>query len=297
MSVYYNDSEPFVCDWLENLIREKLLPDGVVDRRPIQEVEPNDVRGFTQAHFFAGIGGWAYALRLGGWPADRPVWTGSCPCQDLSIAGKQAGGEGKRHLWPEWYRLIAECQPPTLFGEQVASALGRLWLTAVRLDLEELGYGVGAADLCAASVGAPQGRSRLWFVADTDRGRREQRDTGKRGVQIADTDSAGGAVADTERRTAERHRYTVGVPAGRDQSGAEERQRLRLNAWYGSKFIACRDGKFRIVPTEPALFPLATGIPNRVGTLRGAGNSIVPQVAASFVSAYLEATAGGGPNE
>src|SRR5437879_4731102 len=87
MTCYYNDSDPFVCAWLRKLIAARLIPAGDVDERPIQEVSPEDVRGYTQAHFFAGIGGWAYALRLAGWPDDRPVWTGSAPCQPFSIAG------------------------------------------------------------------------------------------------------------------------------------------------------------------------------------------------------------------
>jgi DNA (cytosine-5)-methyltransferase 1 len=66
------------------------------------------LRGFTQCHFFAGIGVWSYALRLAGWPDDRPVWTGSCPCQPFSAAGKGAGFADERHLWPAWHHLIRE---------------------------------------------------------------------------------------------------------------------------------------------------------------------------------------------
>ena len=53
--------------------------------------------------------------------------------------------------------------------------------------------------------------------------------------------------------------------------------------WQGT-YIPCADRKARII--EPSIQPLADGIPNRVGTLRGAGNAIVPQVAAVFVRAY-----------
>lgn len=45
MTCYYNDSEPFVCAWLKNLIAAGHLPAGDVDERPIQEVTPDDVRG------------------------------------------------------------------------------------------------------------------------------------------------------------------------------------------------------------------------------------------------------------
>src|SRR6266705_38761 len=117
---YYNDSDPFIGAWLRNLIAAGLIPAGEVDERPIQEVSPGDVQGYTQVHFFAGIGGWAYALGLAGWPADRPVWTGSCPCQPFSSAGARRSHRDERHLWPAWFHLIRECHPVTVFGEQVS---------------------------------------------------------------------------------------------------------------------------------------------------------------------------------
>ena len=86
MKVYYNDNELFVVQWLRNLIAAGHLPAGDVDERPIQEVQADDLKGYTQCHFFAGIGGWALALQLAGW--DGSVWTGSCPCQPFSTAGK-----------------------------------------------------------------------------------------------------------------------------------------------------------------------------------------------------------------
>lgn len=162
---YYNEIDPYPAQWLENLAAAGHLPPGRVDTRGIADVCADDVRGAVQAHFFAGIGGWPLALRLAGWPDDMPVWTGSCPCQPFSVAGKGKGEADERHLWPEFRRLIAECRPPVVFGEQVASAAGRAWLAAVRADLEGLDYAVGAADLCGASVGAPHIRQRLFWVA------------------------------------------------------------------------------------------------------------------------------------
>ena len=80
MATYYNEIDPQAAQWLRNLIAAGHLPDGDVDTRSIEDVHPHEIRGYTQAHFFAGIGGWPLALRLAGWPDDRPVWTGSCPC-------------------------------------------------------------------------------------------------------------------------------------------------------------------------------------------------------------------------
>ena len=126
------------------------------------------MRDFVRVHFFAGIAGWDLALRLGGWPNESPVWTGSCPCQPFSSSGKQGGEADERHLWPAFWRLISECRPPVVFGEQVASPLGRAWLAAVRVDCEILGYRVGAADIPAGAVGAPHLRNRLWWCAMAD---------------------------------------------------------------------------------------------------------------------------------
>lgn len=175
MTAVFNEFDAYAAQWLANLSAAGHVASGTVDTRSIQEVKPDDVRHATQFHAFAGIGVWSHALRLAGWPDDRPVWTGSCPCQPFSVAGRRKGTDDERHLWPEWRRLIAECLPPVVFGEQVASADGRAWLDAVRADLEVLGYEVGAADLCAAGVGAPHIRQRLYFGA----------------VRLADADATG----------------------------------------------------------------------------------------------------------
>ena len=163
MAAYYNEIVPFAAQWLRNLIAAGHLPPGDVDERSITEVQPDDLRGYTQCHFFAGIGVWAHALRRAEWPDDRPVWTGSCPCQPFSSAGKQQQGfADERHLWPVWFGLIRECAPPTVLGEQVASALG--WYDLVSADLEDAGYAVGANDLCAAGFSGAHIRQRLYFV-------------------------------------------------------------------------------------------------------------------------------------
>jgi DNA (cytosine-5)-methyltransferase 1 len=177
VSAYYNEIDPYAAAWLRNLIAAGHIAPGEVDTRSIREVQADDVRGFTQAHFFAGIGVWSHALRLAGWADDRPVWTGSCPCQPFSAIGLGGGGADARHLWPEWFRLARECRPSVVLGEQTSGPAGRAWLDLVHADMEACGYAVAAADLPACGIGAPHIRARLWWVAaqgaDPDRERLE----------------------------------------------------------------------------------------------------------------------------
>lgn len=196
MPAYYNEIDPFAAAWLRNLIAEGLIAPGDVDERSIEDVQADDLEGYEQCHFFAGIGIWSLALRLAGWPDDRPVWTGSCPCPPFSAAGKRqkcpccesrllvwcprrtgyaicadcdhAWLADARHLWPEMWRLIAIRRPARVFGEQVASSEGLVWLAGVRGSLEICGYAVGASDIPVAGCGAPHIRQRLFWVADAD---------------------------------------------------------------------------------------------------------------------------------
>lgn len=162
---YYNEWDKGAASWLRELIKAGLIPNGYVDDRSITDVTPSDLEGFTQCHFFAGIGGWSYALQLAGIPSSTRLWTGSPPCQPFSVAGKQLGQLDERHLSPTFMRLVDQCRPPVLFGEQVAAAIGKHWLDDLFTELERQGYACGAAVLPAASVGAPHKRDRLFFGA------------------------------------------------------------------------------------------------------------------------------------
>jgi DNA (cytosine-5)-methyltransferase 1 len=319
MAAYYNECDRYAAAWLRALISAGAIAPGDVDERSIVDVRPADLGGYAQCHFFAGIGGWSYALRLAGWPDDRPVWTGSCPCQPFSSAGKADGADDPRHLWPAWERLIAECRPAVVFGEQVASVDGLAWLDLVCADLEGAGYAVGAADLGAAGVGAPHIRQRLYFVADTVSagpaegrtlaGNRQIARGGGNGL-VADAEGEDGQVSVRARgsRGAGAESGRAGGPreladgdgprrgSGRDGGTGDggDAPRIELTGlrdagpepWTDVVWLPCRDGKWR--PTQPGLFPLAHGVPGRVGLLRGYGNAIVPQVGAAFIRAYLE---------
>lgn len=286
---YYNEHDPHAAEWLRNLIRLGVIADGDVDERSIIDVRPDEIRGYRQAHFFAGIGVWSFALRRAGWTDDRPVWTGSCPCQPFSAAGKRGGLADERHLWPHWHWLIHQCRPETIFGEQVASKDGLAWLDLVCADLEGTGYTGWVGDLCAAGVGAPQIRQRLFIMAGADgglaSGRRIQHGGEQRLVAqndgallLASAESVGlhGRTDDEHRRRRERasgQGCEVGelehaARNGREQRRTEPSERstergcgesLRTGAtngfWRDADWIGCTDGKWR--PVESGAFPLA----------------------------------------
>lgn len=294
---YYNEFHPPAAAILRGLIADKLIPEGHVDDRSIEDVKPEDLEGYTQCHFFAGIGGWSYALQLAGWPADRPVWTGSCPCQPFSTAGRQKGKADERHLWPFWHGLIRECRPPVVFGEQVASAVAHGWLDDVYQGLEAEGYAIGAAVLPACSVGAPHRRDRLWFVANAQsigrkqwnknsRGRDERDGQGKI-TGLGDNDLCVRTLSDTECFGQQgQGEYSEPLCTTPDKTWKTDRSDdAGAGNWKGL-WIDCPDGKQRL--TEPSIRLLAYGFPERVACLHGFGNAIVPQVAAEFIKAYQD---------
>lgn len=165
---YYNEFDPKAAAWLRELIKRGLIADGEVDERSIVDVQPDDVRGFTQCHWFAGIGGWSYALRLAGWPDARPVWTASLPCQPFSSNGEQQGGKDGRHLLPTFCGLVNERKPGVIFGEQVDEAIRFKWLDKLCSELEAQAYSVGACLLGAHSALAPHIRQRIYWSAIAD---------------------------------------------------------------------------------------------------------------------------------
>ena len=163
---FYNEFDPKAASWLRQLVADQVIPKGVVDERSITDLDPEELSGYTQCHFFAGIGGWSLALELAGWREDRQVWTGSPPCQSFSSAGKQRGKDDERHLWPAFFDLIRFGKPSTIFGEQVSSAIKFGWFDDLQKDLEGEGYATGLVVLPACGIGAPHKRERLFYVAE-----------------------------------------------------------------------------------------------------------------------------------
>lgn len=322
---YYNEFDPKAAAWLRVLIEEKQIPKGEVDERSIIEIKPNELAGFTQCHFFAGIGGWSLALKLAGWPEDREVWTGSCPCQPFSCAGRGMAEDDERHLWPDFRNLIGQCRPAIVFGEQTESKDGCRWLAGVSADLEAGGYRFAASDLCAAGISSPQRRQRLyWMANDQGKGRSgvesklkaniserswvgcnssngrmvQSNGTGRNaGRQASASNRYGSAIepassigclGDTNRSRLEGHGRHEQLDDSKGRQGTQ-RHCAASGFWDSFRIIETTDGKKRRIPIEPAFFPLAHGLPGRVAFLKGFGNSICPQLAAEFIQACDEA--------
>jgi len=259
MSAYYNENDPFAVAWLRELIKDGLIADGIVDDRSILDVEASDLTGFDQHHFFAGIGGWSYALRLAGWADNRSVCTASLPCQPFSVAGKGEGKNDERHLLPHFMQLVREFDFNTIMGEQVEAAIRHGWLDDIQAEMGRENYSTGAVVLGAHSVNAPHKRQRVYWIAERMGNAEQQRLEGLPGY--------------------------VNKQGGR---AAEVRSCSETGFWSNTNTAYCRDGKHRPIPTESALFPvLFDGFSNRVGALRGAGNAIVPAVGAEVIKAYM----------
>ncbi|MCV2511836.1 DNA cytosine methyltransferase [Leclercia pneumoniae] len=322
---YYNEIDPFAAERLRALIAAGRIMPGHVDERSIEDVSPDDLRGFTQVHFFAGVGVWSYALRRAGWEDSRPVWTGSCPCQPFSSAGKGTGFADERHLWPAMHWLVGQRNPVVIFGEQSASSDANDWIDLVQADMEALGYAFGACAFPAASVGAPNIRDRTYWVAhansecleapqqcrtpgrlesansctivgldNTERQRQQARRQGDhRGYVRQQSCAAGqdGRLADAN-----------GIRSQGRVSGWENKEWQDIDRpagsgctncrpgpvngfWKDADWIKCTDGKWR--PIKPGLAPLVNGAASRVGRIRTYGNALNAEAATAFIRAYM----------
>lgn len=284
MKTYYNEFDKQKCAMLSQLMKDGHITKGDIDDRSIKEVQPEDIKGYTRCHFFAGIGLWDYALNLAGWEDDKTVWTGSCPCQPFSTAGRQKGKTDDRHLWPEWFRLIKECHPSTIFGEQVANAVAKGWLDDVYQGLEAEDYAVGSVVLPACSVGAPHKRDRLWFVANREVLQRSNSNLETREMQRKTPKfregSLQGAMGNTSSTRPQRH---GGFEQEHGSQGWKDQER---HPWQTGVCLNCPDGKQRLI--EPSIPLLVDGDAERVGIIHAAGDAIVSQVAAEFIKAYTE---------
>ena len=322
MTAYYNEINEDAAAVLEAQIEDGVIAPGIIDTRSIKDVHPNDLKGFTQCHFFAGGGLWSVAARIAGWPDHKPLWTGSCPCQGESLAGKRLGADDPRHLWPDFHRLIRAERPTVVMGEQVAAAAGTHWLDRVCADLEDEDYASRAVDIPACAVDGPHQRQRLYWIAVANSfGIGQQIPTA--GGYSAIQGSFGNADcllvnAESQRWSEGRSKYELrsgrhtspsldpfiqsnASGGGRDgrtenskrvseeRATAERSPDLLPNGswWSGAEWIVSPiDGKAR--RTKPGLPFLVDGLPGRVGLWSVAGNAISPILAAEVIAAFID---------
>lgn len=281
MTAYYNEFDPDAAAWLRELIADGLIAPGDVDERSIIDVSANDIKGYDQHHWFAGIGCWSYALRLADWPDDKSVWTASLPCQPFSIAGKQLGKQDERHLLPHFLSLVAQCRPSILFGEQVSAAIKHGWLDDLYAEMEAHNYSVGSVVIGAHSIGAAHIRQRLYWVADNcGEGCQEQPSIGRIPPETNDSDSRkdierGGRMGNTEhngRSTSQIegcHGTAIQHSATRSNCSGEP-QRTGTSEPLPWEWLYCRDNKYR--PIESSTIWLVNGYSCRM--VQGCDKSI-----------------------
>jgi DNA (cytosine-5)-methyltransferase 1 len=319
---YYNEIDPPAAAVLRELIARDVIAPGDVDTRSIKEVTHDDLRGYTQCHFFAGGGLWSVAARLAGWPDARPLWTGSCPCQPWSAAGKGGGADDPRHLWPDFHRLISAARPAVVMGEQTSGAAGYGWFDGVGASMASENYAGRAVDIPVCAIDGPHQRNRLYWIFNLQPDAQEQRGgTGLRedrsqqhwplapdghGNLQSDADRGGRAGrqevsqrSEVERAAAER--APAGLladadqpelqgqpPAGQQPLAQPHARPLRNGSWWadGEWIVSPLDEKAR--RAKPGLPFLVDGLPGRVDLWRVGGNAISPILAAEVIAAFLD---------
>jgi DNA (cytosine-5)-methyltransferase 1 len=96
------------------------------------------------------------------------IITGGFPCQPFSLAGKRKGRNDERYLWPEMLRIIRECKPSYVVGENVFGLVNMengSTLERICADLEGEGFTVESFIIPACAVQAWHRRDRIWIIA------------------------------------------------------------------------------------------------------------------------------------
>lgn len=209
---------------------------------------------------------------------------GGYPCQPFSLAGKRAGEEDDRHLWPEMYRLIKTIRPRWVIAENVAGHIS-MGLDTVLSDLEAENYTCWPFVIPACAVDARHRRDRIWIIANSS----SIRGWPDAGAQSrAKEESAELLQKDREPLPSDFAEICRNV-ADTSGAGLQGGERIRANTretsgrWEGaplptSECSATGGRHSDLWPTEPRVGRVANGIPSRVDRLKGLGNAVVPQI-------------------
>lgn len=239
------------------------------------------------------------------------VICGGYPCQPFSVAGKRAGQDDDRHLWPEVARLISEIHPTWFIGENVAGHI-TMGLDDVLSDLESLGYTSETFVIPAVALDAKHRRDRVWIIAysECERRRQEQK-LGPRREDTAESRNDGktqplanshrGECSRIDWRQRKEIRSKEFCEDVANPNGIGPKERLAGSNGRGKreargivdKGDACRGtanrGELGRWPTEPSVGRVAHGIPRRMDRLRALGNAVVPQIPEIIGRAIIKA--------
>ena len=244
------------------------------------------------------------------------IITGGYPCQPFSVAGRKLGEKDKRHLWPEMFRLVKECRPTWVIGENVSGHI-KLGLDTVLEDLESEGYSTRTFSISASSIGANHQRERVWTVAHSERNnnlREEQRVNGKeKEIQrehwennsTSRKSSGTDSIRQTNNTDVENTRRTLqqgSIFKGEDanETGQEDADQFERSSSSSGNGISNTNGSGlqglgseyqlresqeersfgweRWWELEPDVGRVANGVSKRMDRLKGLGNSLVPAI-------------------
>ncbi len=192
------------------------------------------------------------------------IITGGFPCQDISVAGLQAGitKETRSGLFFELMRVIRMVRPKYIVLENVAAILNR-GLDIVLRELSQAGYDAEWAVISASSVGACHQRSRWWLVAYPSSFSRKQ----KSKIQTRRNTIIRSSITNSNSKGMERRIEPIN----------QEMQKTRLTWQSDTPHLS---PEWRSYVSEPVLRRRNDGLRSRMDRLKALGNSIVPQVAA-----------------
>lgn len=208
------------------------------------------------------------------------ILSGGFPCQPFSVAGLRKGTEDERHLWPEMLRIIGECQPRWIVGENVRGLVNwsdGLVLEACYSDLENLGYSVQSFIIPACATNAPHRRDRVWIVAHSNNFRTSSR--------LGEVQSKDGEIPERNNDAKLSDASTRNAP---DTDGAGGKQDIRQGEpRQPNETRSAID--WQAFPTVPPVCGGNDGLPQeldgitfskwRKESIKAYGNAIVPQVA------------------
>ena len=226
------------------------------------------------------------------------IITGGYPCQPFSVAGNKKGEQDPRHLWPEYFRLVQECRPTWVIGENVGGHI-KLGLDTVLKDLESEGYSARTFSISASSIGANHKRERVWIIANSNdrlsKQSNEEVRTGRNTFDNGNSDMANSSSERLERHRRE-HELREDSEEGKVSRSSEDvanSERIRQQgpgkpigssntetnsngktSWFnhGSER---EEGWWDV---EPNVGRVAHGISNRVDRLKSLGNSLIPHI-------------------